>query len=153
METIRIAIVDDHAILREGLRALLAMDPAFEVVGEAGTGWSGVEIAEALTPDVILLDIKLPDFCGLAVCRTLRERAPGCRVVVLSMCAEEPYAVEALRSGALGYVLKEESLETLATAVRAVVKGERYLSPKLDADAIEAALIEDEPDRITNAAS
>ena len=134
---ISILLVDDHAILRQGLNALLAKEPDFEVIAETGDGLEALELAERLQPDIIVLDLELPGLKGLEVLRQIQQRNPNIHVVVLSMYAKEAYVLEALRYGALAYVLKGSDANELIQAIRYAVHESRYLSPPLSEQAIE----------------
>ena len=133
-----IVLADDHQIVRQGLRALLEAEPEFSVTGEASDGLEVAALVEQLEPDVLLLDIKMPGLNGLEVTRQVRRRTPNTNVVILSMYANEAYVMEALRNGAVGYVLKGASAADLVQAVKDVAEGRRYLSPPLSERAIEA---------------
>ena len=133
-----IVLADDHQIVRQGLRALLEAEPDFSVTGEASDGLEVAEVVQRLEPDVLLLDIKMPGLRGLEVIRQVRRRTPNTNVVILSMYASEAYVMEALRNGAVGYVLKGASAADLVQAVKEVAEGRRYLSPPLSERAIEA---------------
>lgn len=138
MNAIRIVLADDHHVVREGLRALLETEPDFSIVGEAADGLATVDLVERLKPDVLVTDLMMPALSGLEVARQVALRSPTTRVVILSMYANEPYVLEALRNGAAGYVLKDSTGADLVQAVRQVLTGDRYLSPPLSARAIEA---------------
>jgi two-component system response regulator NreC len=138
MNAIRIVLADDHHVVREGLRALLETEPDFSIVGEAADGLATVDLVERLKPDVLVADLMMPSLSGLEVARQVTLRSPTTRVVILSMYANEPYVLEALRNGAAGYVLKDSTGADLVQAVRQVLTGDRYLSPPLSARAIEA---------------
>jgi len=131
MEPIRILIADDHTVLRSGLRLLLNAQPDFEVVGEASTGEETVERAIALRPDVLLLDIAMPDLNGLEAARRIRQQAPELRIIVLTMYDDEAYLRQFLEMGAAGYVLKKAADTELADAIRAVHRGESFVYPSL----------------------
>ena len=133
-----IVLADDHQIVRQGLRALLEAEPEFSVTGEASDGLEVAAMVEELEPDVLLLDIKMPGLNGLEVTRQVTRRTPNTNVVILSMYASEAYVMEALRNGAVGYVLKGASAADLVQAVKDVAQGRRYLSPPLSERAIEA---------------
>lgn len=124
-------VVDDHPIVREGVRSLLSNYSDLEVVGEAGSGASAVERAPRLNPDVVLLDISMPGTTGVDVIRQLYQAAPETKVLMLTSFDDDEYVTAALRAEAHGYVLKNVSDETLVSAIRAVCRGERVLSPKV----------------------
>jgi len=128
---IRILIADDHAVLRAGLRLLLNNQPDMQAVGEASTARETLEKAANLQPDVILLDITMPDMSGLRILRALQERAPLARILVLTMHADEDYLREALRLGAVGYVVKSAADQELLAAIRAVMRGDVYIHPSM----------------------
>jgi two-component system response regulator NreC len=132
-----IILADDHAIVRQGIRAPLEAEPDLVVVGEAPDGLGAVALVERLRPQVLILDLMMPGLSGLEVTRRVCQRSSQTRVVVLSMYANEAYVLEALRNGAAAYVLKEASGAELVQAVREVAAGRRYLSPPLSENAIE----------------
>lgn len=140
MNRIRIVLADDHPVVRHGVRGLLQAEPGFVVVGEATDGLETVQLVEKLQPEVLVVDLMIPGVNGLEVIRQVRQRLPLIRIVVLSMHANEPYVLEALRNGAAGYVLKDSSAGDLVLAVRQVLAGQRYLSPPLSERAVEAYL-------------
>jgi two-component system, NarL family, response regulator NreC len=135
---ITVFLADDHPIVRQGLRALLEADGKCQVVGEATDGLTAIELLARLQPQVAILDVQLPDLNGLEVAQRAQTQSPGTRVVMLSMYANEPYVLDALRHGAMGYVLKGTSTSDLLAAVDAVVAGRRYLSAPLNERAIDA---------------
>jgi two-component system, NarL family, response regulator NreC len=139
---ITILLADDHPIVRQGVRGLLESEPEFEIVGEADDGRTALELAETLKPDLAILDLMLPDLNGLEVTRRILRASPHTRVAILSMYADEPHVLEALRAGAIAYILKGTSTETLLFAVRETLAGRRYLSPPLSDRAIEAYLLQ-----------
>jgi two-component system, NarL family, response regulator NreC len=130
---IRVLIVDDHAVVRSGLRLLLAQESDIEPVGEAGTGREAVFQARDLKPDVILLDVVMPDQTGLDVLPTLAREHPEAKVLLLSMLDDPRYVREAFAAGASGYVLKEAVDAEVVAAVREVARGGRYVNPELGA--------------------
>jgi DNA-binding NarL/FixJ family response regulator len=140
MEPIKILIADDHAVLRSGLRLLLNAQPDFEVVGEASTGEETVERAMSLQPDVLLLDIAMPDLNGLEAARRIRQQAPDLRILVLTMYDDEAYLRQFLEMGAAGYVLKKAADTELAAAIRAVHRGESFVYPSLMGRLIDSYL-------------
>jgi two-component system response regulator NreC len=135
---ISILLADDHHIVRQGLRALLEAEPDFHVLGEAADGLEAVQLVERLQPDVLLVDVMMPGLGGLEATRQVRERFPKTQVVVLSMHSNEAYVLQALRNGALGYVLKDSNAADLIKAVREAASGQRYLSPPLSDYIIDA---------------
>jgi len=137
---ITIVLADDHHIVRQGLRALLAMEPGFQLIGEAGDGPRTVQLVNNLKPDVLILDLVMPGLNGLEITRQVRQYSPQTQVVILSMHVNEAYVLEALRNGASAYVLKDNSAEDLVRAIREVIQGHRYLSPPISAHAIETYL-------------
>jgi len=130
--TIRALLVDDHAMLREGLRAILARDPRVEVVGEATNGLDALEVSRRLHPDVVVMDIGMERMNGIEATRQILSRIEGCRVIALSVHADKRYVQHMLRAGASGYVLKEAACGDLVQAITTVAGGERYFSPRID---------------------
>ncbi|HEX6694242.1 MAG TPA: response regulator transcription factor [Longimicrobiales bacterium] len=128
-DTIRILIVDDHAVLRSGLKALLHAEDDMAVVGEVGTGEEGVEQAKWLKPDVVVMDLSMPGIGGLEATRQITALGQGTRVLVLTMHAEEEYLLAVLEAGGSGYVHKSSADQDLTTAIRAVSKDEVFLYP------------------------
>lgn len=129
--TIRIVMADDHRMLREALRSMLAAEPDLEIVGEAGDCRTTLELVGALQPDVLLLDIGLPDASGLDVARTLQAQRAPTRVLVLSTHCDKRFVQEMLKAGAAGYVTKMAAGQELGRAIRAVADGKCYLSPEI----------------------
>jgi DNA-binding NarL/FixJ family response regulator len=136
--SISIVLVDDHPIMRNGLRASLATAAEFQIVAETGDGLDAVRLAEQQQPDVLILDLMLPGLGGLDVLPIVRVRSPKTRVVVFSMLAAEEYVLTALRHGAMGYVLKGCTATQLEEAVRRAAEGLRYLSPEISDRALDA---------------
>lgn len=147
----RVLLVEDHRILREGLKAVLTSDPEIEVVGEADDGREAVRAAERLAPDVVILDITLPRTSGLDAIAEIRERCPRAKIVVLTAHKAEDLVLSALREGAHAYVLKEASLEELTAAVHRVRDGHRYLSPEITSYVVARSLREEGGDVPTSA--
>jgi len=137
---ISIVLADDHPVVRAGVRNLLEAEPDMRVIGEVHEALRVESEVERLRPDVLVLDLLMPDLSGLEVARRVTKRTPGTRIVILSMHANEAYVVEALRNGALGYVLKGAPPQSLVDGIRAVSVGQRYLSPPLAAAVIDAYL-------------
>ena len=126
---IKILLADDHALVRHGFRMILAAQPDMEIAGEAGNGREAVELAQKLKPDVVVMDVAMPELNGIEATRRLIELSPRTRVLALSMHKDAVYVREILRAGARGYLLKDSADADLIAAVRAVAKGEGYLSP------------------------
>jgi DNA-binding NarL/FixJ family response regulator len=124
----RVLLADDHALMREGLKALLLETDDIEIVGEAGNGRAAVRAVAELNPDVVLMDISMPDLNGIEALRWIEARHPGARVVMLSMHSNAEHVHQALAAGASGYLLKESAAAEVVAAVRAVQGGRRYLS-------------------------
>ncbi|HHH41091.1 MAG TPA: response regulator transcription factor [Chloroflexi bacterium] len=131
MGKIRVLIADDHAIVRAGIRSLLEDHADIEVVGEAGSGCEAIEQTLRLRPDVVLMDIAMRDLSGLEATRAIKAQAPQVNVLALTMHDREEYFFAMLKAGALGYVLKESGPEELLAAIRAVHRGEAFLSPRV----------------------
>jgi len=136
--SVRVLIVDDHAVVRAGLKLLLEAEDDLEPVGEAGTGREAIFQARALKPDVILLDVVMPYQSGLDVLPTLRHEQPDTKVLVLSMQDDPQYVRQAFAAGASGYVLKEAADTEVVAAIREVAKGGRYVNPELGARLVSA---------------
>lgn len=134
---IRLLLVDDHAILREGLRALLSYYPDVEVVGEAGDGLEAIAAVEKLMPDVILMDIAMPGMNGLEATRRIREEHPKAHILVLTQYDDQRYVIPFLKAGVSGYVVKRALGRDLIDAVRAVARGESFLYPSLTGTVLE----------------
>lgn len=134
---IKILLVDDHPVVRQGLRQVLEGNPEFTVVGEAADGKGALELADQLQPDVAILDLALPGLNGLEVARRIQQRQPKTRILILSMHNSEAYVLEAMNKGVLGYVLKESATKDLIHAVKEVAAGRRYLSPPLSEQKIQ----------------
>jgi len=130
-QKIRVLIADDHGIVREGIRMILAAQEDIEVVGEASTGREAVELARRMQPDVVLMDISMPDLNGIEATRRIREEMPGVQVLGLTMHEEENYVFQMLKAGGAGYVLKRAAAEDLVAAVRAAARGEVFLYPSV----------------------
>jgi two-component system response regulator NreC len=139
-EEITVVLADDHKVVRQGLRAILEAERDLRVIGEAGSGLEAIRLVERLRPNVVVLDLMIPELNGLEVTRQLKKRLPKSRIVILSMHSHESYVVEALKNGAAGYVLKDSSADELIKAVREAAVNRRYLSPPLSDLAVDAYL-------------
>jgi DNA-binding NarL/FixJ family response regulator len=129
--TIHVLLVDDQRLFREGLRTLLSGRPDLEVVGEASNGKEALEVATAVKPDVVLMDLRMPVLDGVAATRLLRQELPESRVIVLTTFEDDEYVFDALRAGAVGYLLKDVSSATLVEAIRTAARGESFLQPSI----------------------
>ena len=145
MKRIRILLADDHAVVRQGFKMILAEQPDMEIAGEAANGREAVELAEKIKPDVVVMDVAMPELNGIEATRRLAASMPHARVLALSMHKDSVYVREILRAGARGYVLKESGAGDLVKAVRAVAAGEGYLSP-----AVSNAVLDDYRRHVTN---
>jgi DNA-binding NarL/FixJ family response regulator len=134
---IRILLADDHALVRAGMKSLLESAEGFEVVGQAPNGREAVRLAKALKPDVALFDIAMPELNGLDAARRLGAECPEVRVLILSMHTDPGYVREAMQAGTAGYLLKDAGVEELELAIRAALRGERYLDPRISKQVIE----------------
>jgi two-component system response regulator NreC len=130
-------LADDHIIVLQGVKALLESEPDFRIVGEASSGEEAIEKSDKLKPDVLVLDLGMPDIQGREIVRQIHANHPKTRIVILSMHSKEAYVADALNSGAIGYVLKGSQSEDLVQAIRLAVKGIRYLSPPLSEQSID----------------
>ena len=139
---IRVLVADDHMIVRAGIRHVVESEPGFEVVGEAESGAEALSLASRLLPDVVVLDISMPDQSGLEVAARLRGSAGPPRVLILSMHDNPEYVLESVRAGAHGYLLKDTAATELRNAIRAVCRGESYFSPPV-ASRLSAAVREE----------
>jgi NarL family two-component system response regulator LiaR len=137
-DPIRVLIVDDHAVVREGLRAFLELQDRMEVIGEAGDGREAIEEAERLRPDVILMDLVMPRLDGVEAMRELHEQVPAARVIVLTSFLDDERLLPALRAGAAGYLLKNVEPQDLARAIRLADAGEAMIDPAVAARLVDA---------------
>ena len=137
-DPIRVLLVDDHAVVREGLRSFLELQDGIEVVGEAGDGSEGVAAAERLRPDVILMDLVMPRLDGVGAMRELRRRLPAARVIVLTSFTDDAKLLPAVQAGASGYLLKNAQPQEIARAVRAAHAGDALLDPHVAARLLES---------------
>jgi two-component system, NarL family, response regulator LiaR len=145
-----VLVVDDHAVVREGLRAFLELQDGIEVVGEAADGQEAVEASARLLPDVVLMDLVMPRLDGVSAMRALRERAPRSRVVVLTSFLDDDKLLPALRAGAAGYLLKNAQPEELVRGIRAANAGQALLDPSAAARLVDTLAATEEPlERLT----
>jgi DNA-binding NarL/FixJ family response regulator len=145
-ETIRILLADDHTLMRRGLRSLLADEPDMDVVAEAQTGREAVKLAARHRPEIVIMDIAMPDLNGIEAARKILQDRPGVKVMALSMHPEGRIVSEMLRAGASGYIVKNCALEELVQAVRAVHAGKTYLSPDIAGTVVEGFIHQGQTD-------
>ena len=156
MPRTRIMIADDHVLVREGIRALLALHDDVEVVGEASDGKEAITMADKLRPDIVLMDISMPGLGGLEATVEIKKTNPDIKILVLSQYDDKEYVRRFLKAGVAGYILKKAVGEELITAIRAVARGEAYLYPSIASSVIDGYLVKDMPevedpfDRITD---
>ena len=146
---IRILIVDDHTVVRHGLRMFLALDPEFDIVGEATNGAKAVELTQQLRPDVVLMDLLMPVMDGIAATAEIRRELPEVEVVALTSVLEDDKVVGAVRAGAIGYLLKDAEPEEICRAVKAAAAGEVQLSPKAAARLMREVRLPESPEALT----
>jgi DNA-binding NarL/FixJ family response regulator len=145
----RVVIAEDHTLFRQGIKALLSLEPQFEVVGEAADGFQAIQSANELKPDLILLDISMPRVDGMAAIKEIKRVCPAAKILVLTVHKTEEHVIESLKSGASGYVLKDASRDELLLAMRSVLRDKIYLSPDISARVVDGYLNgrgTDEPD-------
>jgi len=130
-ETIRVLLVDDHALFRRGLQATLELEPGIVVVGECGDGAEALERASELVPDVVLMDVRMPRHDGIEACSAIKQAVPSAKIVMLTMSDDEADLYEAIKAGATGYLLKDLAAEEVASSIRAVQAGQSLISPTL----------------------
>lgn len=141
---VKIVLADDHAVLRQGLRMLLERE-GFEVVGEASDGREAVKLCDKFRPDVVLLDVTMPLLNGIDAAREISKANPATRLILLTMHTEDHLVLESLRAGVRGYVLKTRAADELLQAIRAVCKGEMYLTQSISRTIVQAFLSKDTP--------
>jgi NarL family two-component system response regulator LiaR len=147
---IRILIADDHDVVRRGLRAFLDLDSGLEVVGEAANGREAVHFAHRLRPDVVLMDLAMPELDGIAATEVIHRELPNTSVVVLTSLLEDESLVRALRAGAVGYLLKDTSLPDLRQAINAAVAGQAQISPKAAARLVRKVFAPEPPETLSH---
>jgi NarL family two-component system response regulator LiaR len=145
-ESIRVLVVDDHAVVREGLRTFLSLQDGIEVVAEAADGRDAVEVAARERPDVVLMDLVMPRMDGVQAMRRLRDQVPGARVIVLTSFLDDERLLPAIRAGAAGYLLKNVEPSELARAVRTAEAGEALIDPAVAARLVDALADDHRPD-------
>lgn len=151
--SIRVLIADDHKIMLAGLRSLLEKQTDFEVVGEADNGRKAVQMAQEKTPDVVVMDVSMPDLNGIEATMQIIESLPKTRVIALSMHSDKRFVMGMLRAGASGYLLKDCASQELANAIVQVAGGKKYLSPEITGVVIDDFLLGGSSEEVTTAAS
>ena len=140
MTPIRIILADDHKLVRQGMRSLLESHPGFEVIGEASDGEEALKLMETLSPDIAFMDVMMPNLNGIEAAKIAQQRGLKTKLIFLSMHANSTYAVRALRSGALAYVLKDSDFSEILQAIQNVMEGRRYLSTAIADEVFEMLL-------------
>src|SRR5438270_89560 len=149
MDKIRVLIVDDHGVVRQGLRMFLTLDPEIEVVGEAANGEEAVNLARELRPDVVLMDLLMPVMDGRIATQTIREQMPEVEVMALTSVLDDASVTGAIRAGAIGYLLKNTQADELRRAVKAAAAGQVHLSPEAAARLVKEMQIPGSPEALT----
>lgn len=147
--TIRIVIADDHSVVRQGLRMFLALDPDFEIVGEAADGAEALRIAHQLRPDIVLMDMLMPVMDGIAATRRIREELPNTEVIALTSVLEDSAVVGAIKAGAIGYLLKDTQADELCRMIKAAAAGQVQLSPQAAARLVREVRAPEHPQSLT----
>jgi DNA-binding NarL/FixJ family response regulator len=130
-------LADDHAMVREGLAALVSADESIEIIGQCGDGLNVVKNVQELEPDVLALDISMPGLNGIDICREVHRKCDGTAVLILTMYSDEEFVIRALQHGALGYLIKDSAADKLAEAIHQVARGETYLGPGVSETVLE----------------
>ncbi len=146
-DPIRVLVVDDQELFRRGITMLLAAEEGIEVVGEAGDGVEGTQLAVSTMPDVVLLDVRMPKRTGIEACTQIKEAVPSAKIIMLTVSDEEADLYEAVKGGASGYLLKDSSIEEVAQAVRVVADGQSLISPSMAVKLIDEFKQMSKPDR------
>ena len=151
-ESVRVLVVDDQELFRRGLTMLLSVEEGIDVVGEAGDGIEGTELAASAAPDVVLLDVRMPKRTGIEACKAIKEAVPSAKIIMLTVSDEEADLYEAVKSGASGYLLKDSSIEEVAQAIRVVADGQSLISPSMAIKLIDEFKQMSRPERETGPA-
>jgi DNA-binding NarL/FixJ family response regulator len=146
---IRILLADDHSVVRQGLKMFLGLDPEFEVVGEAANGQEAVRLARALRPDVVLMDLLMPVMDGIAATAAIRQELPDTEVIALTSVLEDVSVVNAVKAGAIGYLLKNTEADALVRAIRAAAEGQVQLAPEAQARLLREVRAPDSPEKLS----
>jgi len=147
--TIRIVIADDHSVVRQGLRMFLALDPEFEIVGEAADGAEALRVAHQLRPDIVLMDMLMPVMDGIAATGRIREELPDTEVIALTSVLEDSAVVGAIKAGAIGYLLKDTQADELCRMIKAAAAGQVQLSPQAAARLVREVRAPEHPQSLT----
>ena len=147
--TIRVLVADDHAVVRQGLQMFLALDDEITIVGEACDGRQAVELAHELQPDVILMDLLMPELDGIEAIKILRRELPDIEIIALTSVLEDSSVVGAVRAGAVGYLLKDTEADELVRAIKAAAQGQVQLSPQAAARLMREVRMPDSPEALT----
>ena len=148
-QTIRILIADDHDVVRQGLRTYLSVDPELEVVGEAANGIEAVRLAHRLRPDVVLMDLLMPELDGIAATRHIRSELPDTEVLALTSVLENASVVGAVSAGAIGYLLKDSKAQELREAIKAAARGQVHLTPRAAARLMHEVALPAQPEALS----
>jgi RNA polymerase sigma factor (sigma-70 family) len=140
MSPVTIILVDDHKLIRQGIRSLLEAQQRYKVVGEANDGREGFELIERISPDIAIIDMMMPNLNGIEIARLVNQRGLRTKVLILTMCDNATYAVRALQGGALGYILKDSDFSEILHAIQNVLISKRYLSPEIAEEVLEMLL-------------
>lgn len=151
-EPVRVLVVDDQELFRRGLTMLLGVEDGIDVVAEASSAEEGMDAALATAPDVVLLDVRMPELSGIEACRAIKEAVPTAKIVMLTASDEEADLYEAVKSGASGYLLKDSSIEEVAQGIRVVADGQSLISPSMAAKLIDEFKTMSRPERSTGPA-
>lgn len=146
---VRVLIADDHGVVRQGLRMYLALDSEIEVVGEAYTGQHALSLAHELHPDVVLMDLLMPEMDGITATAQMRQELPDTEIIALTSVLEDSSVVGAIRAGAIGYLLKDTEADELVRAIKAAAEGQVQLAPKAAARLMREVRTPDSPDELT----
>lgn len=147
--SIRILVVDDHGVVREGVRMYLALDPELEVVGEATNGAEAVRLTRQLKPDIVLMDLLMPEMDGVAATEAIRGEMPDTEVIALTSVLEDQAIYRAMRAGAIGYLLKDTKADELVRAIKAAAAGQVQLSPEVAAQLMREVGVPESPEKLT----